>query len=435
MKTIAELKADANKLQAEAEAIMAIAKEGEVTEEQQARFDEIAGTSEKPGLIKNLREKMEQREAFDRDVAAIAARREAESRPDSVTPVIKVPARAKAGGALQAFRKEEDAYASGQWIYATMFGNKRAKAWCRDHGIKATMTTNENVAGGFLVPDALEATIIELREQYGVARRECQQITMGDAKMIMPKLSGEATTYYVGEGANITASDVNVTTVQLDARKLAAVTAVSSELNEDSIISVAEMIARSFAYKFALAEDQALFLGNGTSTYGGINGLANSIAAGSVVTATSNQTFGALTLANFESVIGKRKLWGGRPKWYVSQAGWGASMQRLANSAGGVTSAEIQGGVTNSFLGYEVVVSQVLESALTGTTTKRALYFGDLANGVFFGTRRGMSLAVDNSLGFLSDVIHLRATQRYDIVVHDTGDANESGGIVALTFG
>jgi HK97 family phage major capsid protein len=141
-----------------------------------------------------------------------------------------------------------------------------------------------------------------------------------------------------------------------------------------------------------------------------------------------------LTLANFESVVGKRKLWGS-PKWYVSQAGWAASMQRLANAQGGSTSAELLGGVMPMFLGYPVVVSQVLNSALTGTTTQRALYFGDLSNGVFFGSRRGISLAVDNSLGFLTDTINIRATERFDIVVHDRGDSSISGGIVALTFG
>lgn len=436
MKSSQELAREIEALRARVSAIMAVAKEEDrdLLSDEVEEVDSIVGTDKNRGKIAELVEAYER--ALKIEAHVIASAKEMIADEESASkPAIRVPARAKAAGRLQAFKEETDAYASGQWILATLFENRKAKSWCREHGVKATMTTGDNIKGGFLVPDALESTIIELREQYGVARRECQQVTMGDAKMIMPRLSGEATAYYVGEGATITPSDLTVNTVQLDAKKLAAVVSISSELNEDSVISIGEMVARSVAQQFAIEEDKALFLGNATSTYGGINGLANALGSASVVTATSNQTFSALTLANFESCVGKRKLWGAAPKWYISQAGWAASMQRLANAQGGSTAAELMGGMRPMFLGYEVVVSQVLNSALTGTTTQRACYFGDLANGVFFGSRRGISLAVDNSLGFLTDTINIRATERFDIVVHDRGDSSNSGGIVAMNFG
>jgi len=437
MKSPQELAKEIEALRARVEAIMAVAKEEdrELLADEIEEIDSIVGTDSKPGKIAEL---VEARQRADKIVAHVIAKgKEVIAEEESAArPAIKIPARAKAAGRLQAFKKEEDAYASGQWIMANLFGSRKAKNWCREHGIRATMTTSENVTGGFLVPDALESTIIELREQYGVARRECQQVTMGDAKMIMPRLAGEATAYYVGEGNTITASDLTVNTVQLDAKKLAAVVAVSSELNEDSVISIGEMVARSVAQSFAIKEDEALFLGDGTSTYGGIVGLASALGAGTLVTATSLTTFSALTIGNFESVVGARKLFGTvPPKWYVSQAGWAASMQRLANVSGGATSTEIQNGVMRSFLGYEVVVSQVLESRLTGTSAGRAAYFGNLADSVIFGSRRGITLAVDNSLGFLTDTINIRATQRFDIVVHDRGTASASGGVVGLVFG
>jgi HK97 family phage major capsid protein len=209
-------------------------------------------------------------------------------------------------------------------------------------------------------------------------------------------------------------------------------------LNEDSVISVAEMMARSIAQTFATEEDKALFLGDGTGTYGGIMGLAGSLAAGSLRTAANTiDLFADLTFGEFETVIGMRKMWAGsNPKWYISQVGWAASMQRLANAAGGVTMQEIAGGAsTMSFLGFPVVISQTLTSATTGTTGLRACYFGDLSQGTYLGTRRGISLAVDNSIGFLTDTINIRATQRYDLVVHDTGTASVSGGIIGLVFG
>jgi HK97 family phage major capsid protein len=437
MRSPQDLAKEIEALRARVEAIMAVAKEEdrELLADEIEEIDSIVGTDNKPGKIAEL---VEAKQRADKIVAHVIAKgKEVIAEEESAArPAIKIPARAKAAGRLQSFKKEEDAYASGQWIMANLFGSRKAKNWCREHGIRATMTTGDNTKGGFLVPDALESTIIELREQFGVARRECQQVTMGDSKMIMPRLDGEATAYYVGEGNTITASDLTVNTVQLDAKKLAAVVAVSSELNEDSVISIGEMVARSVAQSFAIKEDEALFLGNGTSTYGGIVGLASALGAGSLVTATSDQTFADLIIGNFEEVAGKRKMFGTTaPKWYISQAGLHASMQRLSNAVGGVTATELQNGVIRSFFGYEIVVTQVMESRLTGTSGGRAAYFGNLADGVMLGSRRGISLAVDNSLGFLTDTINIRATERFDIVVHDRGTSTVAGGIIGLVFG
>jgi HK97 family phage major capsid protein len=334
------------------------------------------------------------------------------------------------------FPSHKQAFDCGQWFRAQFGGQPDAVAYCHRNGlINAAMTATVNPAGGFLVPDALESAIIELREAYGMFRANAQNITMSEGKISLPRISGEVTSYYVGESSEITASDAAVNLVTLDAKKLATLTTMSSELSEDSVVSIADMLARSIAYSFAVKEDEAGFNGDGTSTYGGIVGLAGALQAGSKVTATSNQTFSALTLANFESVAGKAKVFGANRKWYISNTGYYASMQRLANSAGGATAAEIAGGVQPSFLGFPVVLCQVLEDAITGTSGLTACYFGDLQAGAYLGTRRGISIALDSSKYFESDMLALRATQRFDINIHDRGDATNSGGLVALVFG
>ena len=298
------------------------------------------------------------------------------------------------------------------------------------------MTTGDNTKGGFLVPEPLEASIIELREQMGIFRQDANVVSMGDAVMILPKMSSELTSYYVGENTTITPSDMGIHQIKLEARKLATLTVVSSELNEDSVISVAEMLARSVAQTFATQEDSAGFLGDGTSTYGGIVGLAGALAAGSKVTATSLQTFGTLTTAFFENVVGSAKMWmNSKPKWYISQQGWANSMQRLLDAVGGNAIQDLANGAPKMFLGYPVQISQVLESRTTGTTGLPACYFGDLQQGVYLGTRRGINVVADSSIYFTQDSIAVRATERFDINVHDRGTSTASGGLVQLVFG
>jgi HK97 family phage major capsid protein len=435
MKSSQELAKEIKALQARVEAIVAVAKEEsrDLNADEQSEVDGIVGSGENAGRISALVEQKNRMDKIDAHCTAIV--KAEESKETSITR--RVPARAKAHGRLEAFKSEQDAYDCGQYVLANLFGNRRAKAYCKDNGIKAVMTGGDNTKGGFLVPEPMEAAIIELREQYGVFRQNSNVWPMSDSVTIVPKLVGEVTAYYVGENSTITASDAIVQQVKLEAKKLASMTLVSSELNEDAVVSVAEMISRSVAYQFAVSEDQAGFLGDGTSTYGGIVGLAGALAAGSLVTATSNLTFSALTFANFESVVGACKMYAGiQPKWYIHQAGWAASMQRLANAAGGTTATEVKNGVVqDQFLGYPVVKSQVLTSALTGTTGLRACYFGDLRLGSYLGTRRGISIAVDSSRYFEQDSIAIKATQRYDINVHDRGTASASGGIIGLVFG
>ena len=348
----------------------------------------------------------------------------------------QVPAKVRTASTTL-FSSVKDAYDAGQWIRARFTGAADAQRYCLRHGlVENAMTTWDNTAGGFIVPEPMENTVVALREQYGTFRRNAQNVTLGNGRLSVPRVNSEITSYYVAENSTITPSDPALNQVTLDAKKLAALTTMSSELSEDSVVSIAELLSRSIAYSFALAEDQAGFLGDGTSTYGGIVGLAGAIQAGSRYTATSRATFGALNIGDFESVAGQAKVFGPNRKWYISNVGYYASMQRLMDAVGGVTMSELANGRQQLyFLGFPVEISQVLESRTSGTSAGVACYFGDLSAGAYIGTRRGLQLALDSSRYFENDAIAIRATQRFDIVIHDRGTASASGGLVQMVFG
>ena len=81
--------------------------------------------------------------------------------------------------------------------------------------------------------------------------------------------------------------------VNLVARKLAVLTRMSSELAEDAIIDLAAWLAEEVAYAFAEKEDDCLFNGDGTSTYGGIQGVLNKLSgkAGAMSATSGVDTF------------------------------------------------------------------------------------------------------------------------------------------------
>lgn len=379
-------------------------------------------------------------EEFQRSLPkADDANAKAHKEATSETRSIKIPATAKRHGKLKAFKgadAEERAYSSGQWLLATIGRNENARQWCQDHGMETrTLAEGSDSLGGFLVPPQMEQSIIDLREEYSVFRQYAMVSPMSSDTKIVPRRASGLTAYFVGENTEITASDKSWNTISLTAKKLAVMCKYSSELAEDATISIADDLSSEVAYSMAVKETECGFNGDGTSTYGGIVGIKNALLAGSEYTAANgNTSFGTLDLEDFEGMIGKLPRYPGiQPRWYIHQAGWAASMLRLAAAAGGNTSREIEGGVQPMFLGYPVTLVSVMNSTLTAqASTEGLVYFGDLRMAATFGSRRGVSIAVDGSRYFELDQLAIRGTERFDIVVHETGTASAAGPLLQM---
>lgn len=372
-------------------------------------------------------------------------RRKRPSRSDSRAAAIKIPASAQfRHGKLRAYtgrHAEKKAFLAGMFFLATLGKSPKAREWCKKNGVdvryRGAMKESANELGGFLVPDEMEQTIIDLRATYGVFRREANVVTMAGDTKTQPTRTGGLTAYFVDEEEEIDESEKAWARVRLTARKLAVLAKYSSELAEDAIIQMGDDLTREIAYAMAKKEDECGFVGDGTSTYGRITGVTNAVAAGSIVTAAAGNTaFETLDLADFEGCIGKVAEWAEDAvdlKWYISRAGWAASMLRLLDAAGGNTAAMLAGGVaTREFLGYPVVLSSVLNKTLGADTSQPKAIFGNLRKGVLLGNRRGMSIALSDQRYFETDEIGIRGTQRFDINVHDVGTASTAGGILVL---
>jgi len=372
----------------------------------------------------------------------VASRKACPTPPPQVTPPVeheaRVVSRPYRHGKLKSFKSEEDAYRSGQWLLANIYHNPASQRWCEEHGAEVrAMGGESNTAGGALVIPEFERTIVDLRQEYGLARQKCRIVPMTGDTITFPVRATGVTAYAVGENDEVTASDKSWTNVNLVARKWGVLCKYSSEIAEDAIVSMADDLASEIAYAFAVKEDESLFLGDGTSTYHGVVGLITAINAGSEYTAIGGNTaFSTLDLADFESMIGKLPAYPGiAPEWYISKAGWAASMMRLADSAGGATVSEVVSGSGNArtFLGYPVNFCQSLNSTLTAqTSTQGILYFGDLRMSTAFGSRRGITLKQSDQRYLEYDQIGILGTERFDIVNHQMGTASVPGPMLQM---
>lgn len=435
----------------ELEALLATAEseDRDLTDKEQTRFLELKAETE--NLLKRA-QRIEEVEGLSTDLTepidqTLPGR---DNTADPATPVASairaLPNRPmRRYGSLRAFRgptAERDAYESGMWLRATFFGDESAREWCKEYNLNVegrALSTIANTLGGALVPDSFERSIIDLREEYGTFRRKARVTPMASDTTIVPRRTGGVTAYYVGDNTEITASDKTWDQVELTARKLAVLTKYSSEIAEDAIISLADDLASEIAYSFSVAEDQAGFLGDATSTYGGISGLitkCTAATAGTVTCADTHLAFSDITLTELESMIGKLPEYPGiQPEWYLHKSAWAASMMRLADAAGGNVKSDIEGPNRMQFSGYPVNFVQCMNSTLTDQASAKGLiYFGDLGMAATLGDRRGLRVKVSEDRYFEYDQIGIQGTERFAINVHDVGDTSNAGPIIMLAF-
>jgi HK97 family phage major capsid protein len=336
-------------------------------------------------------------------------------------------------------QRAEKAYGFAQWFLASQFSIKSASEYCKKNGIEVKgQVESVNSLGGALVPVQFDSDLIDLREEYGVFRRNAKVSNMTSDTKIVPRRAGGLTAYWTAEAQELTESTKSWNDVELVARKLTCLAKYSVELNEDALISIGNDLAGEIAYAFAIAEDAAGFNGDGTGAYGRIVGVTTKLlstyttAGGLGLKLASGNSWSEITLNDLIALKGLVPQYArkGDLKWYASQA-FAAQMERLALAAGGVTAMEImQGSGKPMFLGYPVEITQTLASA--EANSQIPVLFGDLASAALFGDRRSTTVAVSEHAAFTSDQWVIRGTERLDINVHDAGTTTQAGPIVGL---
>lgn len=393
---------------------------------------------------------------------ASSSRRSPVGQPES-KPTVKDEIRLPSNryGSLQAFKGPDadfNAYASGMWLCANLFPashpmRNRGERWCKEHQglLYDALSTGVPSAGGNLVPDAMSATIIDLREKYGIFRQWADVVPMTSDTLVVPRRTGSVTPYWIAENAALTASDPAWDNVSLVAKKLTAFTKISTEIAEDAIINIADWLTNDIGQQFAYEEDRVGFNGTGLDTDGGVTGLLTKVqqstSAGSfiVVPTATHNTFAevdATDLMTLMAAVPQYALDGAA--FFTSQSGASLVFGRLMAAAGGNTqqalasdnvTAERGRGIVGYYQGYPIVVSQVLPTESTTKTNLPMLAFGNLRKAAMIGERRSINFATDASVYFATDQLAIRATARLDINIHSTGSATVCGPIAVMKGG
>ncbi len=360
-----------------------------------------------------------------------------------------VPAIPVSHGPLKAFRSAESAYRAGMHLRAYTFGDAEARRWCDDHGVESrAQAGGVNSLGGVLTSPELSNEIIRLVEEYGVFPQYARRVSMSTDTMNWARRTGGLAARPVGENAETTQSDVTFDNVELTAKIWGVLNRIPNSLIEDSVIDLADAMAVETAQAFAEAVDNAGFIGDGTLAYHSVEGITKKIVksaySASVVTTTASteDTYGTLTMKHFTDMVAKLPLYARRnARFFISPAGWGSAMLRLAMLPGGAagpggnSSSDVAAGFGERFLGYPVTLVHSMHSSLTDSSGEVACLFGDLSQAAMYGERRAISVKTLTERYAEYDQVGTFATTRNAINVHDLGSTSKAGPVVALKFG
>jgi HK97 family phage major capsid protein len=316
----------------------------------------------------------------------------------------------------------------------------RAIRYCKDYDIliQRGQVEGENTAGGFLVPHEFNNEMIDLREKWGVGRRNIKIVPMSSDSRSQPRRKSGLTAYVIGEGTGATESQKGWDRVSLSTKKIGALTRFSSEIAEDGLVSMGDDLASEIAYAFAEFEDTVIFTGDGSKNHARIVGAVTALqnledgdGAAGVIEATGN-TWDEFVLQDFLNVIGAQPEYAETPnvKWFCSKLFWATVMVRLQKAASGNDESNIISGGKKQFLGYPVEVSQKFPKS--PTNGKIMCLFGDLKMAGMMGDRRQTTIRLSDQQHWEEEEIAVAGSERFDVSIHDIGDDVNAGPLLAL---
>ena len=299
---------------------------------------------------------------------------------------------------IEAWKAEQKALAEKKaGVYAEGVQDSRAKinTYIRDlstavlggdtYKVKE-LTTGD--AGENIVDSELSAEIRHLQTQYGVARREFFTTQLSKNSYDANALVTDVSVGWVDEGAVISTVSVDLSQTELKLKKLAAIAAMSRELLQDQEIDLFSFIAGRVAEGFAKAEDEAFFIGDGSSTYGGFTGLLENANVDTVV--------GNITVAKIYEMIDTLPQGAhANAKFYAHRSQLSVIRQLQDGANQYIYNNPLATSGTPTLAGYPLVLVEAMPS--TTSDDDGLMLFGDLRRSSILGYRGGIAVDRSNS--------------------------------------
>ena len=231
-------------------------------------------------------------------------------------------------------------------------------------GLKA----GEKGAGGYLVPDSMEAQIVQTLAEENVMRRLATVIHMEDGERAVPVVRSMSEAQWLDENEAMEMGAAGFEAARLKPRKLGLTIPVSNELLADAGVDMAAFLADTFARRIASGEEKAFLTGDGVKQPAG---LLNSAQVG--VTAAAPDAFTADELISLYYALDEQY----RAKAvFLMHEDTAKALRTLKNENGHYLWREALGGEPDRLLGCPVYTTRFMPKLAAGA---KPIVFGDLS--------------------------------------------------------
>ena len=265
--------------------------------------------------------------------------------------------------------------------------------------VRKEMTTDDQGSpfAGFITDDFLSAEIRHLQTEYGVAAREFTTVSFSQTSYKANNLATDVSVFWVDEAGSISSTQAVLGQETLTLKKLAAIITLTRELLQEQEIDFISFLGSRVAEGFAKAEDEAFFVGDGTSTYGSFTGLLENANVNEVTQDSGDGSFEDLTVEYL------RKMQDETPQGALANAKYYMNRTILSIVRNLREDAVSDGDGAGAFLykapsgsdpanidGYPIVLVEAMPKRSDDAVDTSYVLFGDLRKATIRGIRGGI---------------------------------------------
>lgn len=276
-------------------------------------------------------------------------------------------------------------------------------------------------AGGNLVAtNLLGGSFIELlRNSMVLPQLGARMITDLNGNLAIPRQTGAATAYWLGENSSPTESQQTIDQVALSPKTVGAFTDIGRQLMLQSSIDVEAMVRADLATVIALAIDLAGIHGSGSANQP--RGVLNTSGIGSVPLGTNGAEITMNAMIDLETAVAVANAALGN-LGYATNAKVVGALKKLVTTTGAYLWTNYPDGgrsaTPGEINGYPVARSNQISAALTkgSGTNLSATVFGNWAD-LIIGMWGGLDLLVDPYTGGTAGTVRVSVLQSVDVAV------------------
>ena len=254
---------------------------------------------------------------------------------------------------------------------------------------KKALTVSNDTSGGFLAPPEYVRELIKTVTEISPIRSIARVRQTAQRSIQLPKRTGQFAAQWVAEsGTRTETTGYTVGLEEIPAHEYYAMVDISEQDLEDSVFDLEAEMQSEFAEQFAKTEGNAFVVGDAV-------GKPEGFLTNSSVASVNSGAASALTADGLITLVHSIKAEYGRAGVFVFNRSTLADIRKLKDTAGQYVfqaGMMLQGGVTNTILGYGYVEATDMPDVAAGA---KPVAFGDFRRAYMIVDRIALSVLRD----------------------------------------